>query len=203
MLRGILLPEQKPMIGYLLVRPEGLDGERGLAYDYILARNGVFLEAENHLIRARIRVASGEIRGLGILTEKVELAGGLVPSYFLAMVLRTMRQDIHREVYAAIVDHHGQYQLIWPDQERSSARVSYQPVPNTVVDFHSHGAMGAHFSHTDDQDDQGFRVSVVIGKLNENNAQMDMRLGVYGDHTTVSFPEVFSGPLPLGLDLAK
>jgi hypothetical protein len=30
---------------------------------------------------------------------------------------------------------------------------------------------------------------------------MNLRLGVYGYHSQVSFPEVFSGPLPLGLDM--
>ena len=194
--------QQKPMIGYLLKRPEGLFGERGLAYDYVISRNGVFLEAQNPLIRARIRVAHGEVRGLEPLTQRVQLVGGLVPSYFLAMVLQTMCQDIHREVYGAfIVNRHGQYQLTWPDQQRSGASVSYEPVPNTVVDFHSHGAMGAHFSHTDDQDDQGFRVSVVIGKLNEKSAEMNLRLGVYGYHAALSYPEVFTGPLPRGLDM--
>jgi hypothetical protein len=59
--------------------------------------------------------------------------------------------------------------------------------------------MGAHFSYTDDQDDQGFRVSVVIGKLNEKSAEMNMRLGVYGYHSPLSYPQVFAGPVPRGL----
>lgn len=193
----------KPMIGYLRKGTDGMVGERGLAYDYILGQNGIFLEAENPLVKARIRLAEAQVRGLGLLFERVELTNGLVPSYFLAMVLQAMKKDIHREVYAAITVRDGEYHLEWPHQEQGPARVSYQPVANTVLDFHSHGTMPAHFSHTDDLDDQGFRISVVVGSLNERNAQMGMRLGVYGYHTRVTYPEVFTGPLPTGLEMVN
>ena len=193
----------KPMIGHVLHRPNQVEGVRGLAYDYVFAANGVFLEAENKFIKARIRLVDTEIRGLAPLTERVELLHGLVPSYFLAMALRSMRLEPSRELYLAVTLDKGSYQMQQPRQDRSAASVKYDPLPNTVVDFHSHGSMGAHFSHTDDQDDQGFRVSVVIGKLDKSTAEFTMRLGIYGYHAPVSFPEVFSGDMPTDLMAAR
>jgi PRTRC genetic system protein A len=190
------------MIGYLRKEKTGLQGERGLAYDYILAQNGVFLEAENALIRARICVGEALVRGLEPLTERVQLVHGPVPSYCLAMALRQMRQDPNREVYLAVTWNGHQYETLQPRQDRSAAQVSYQPLPNTVLDFHSHGLMPARFSHTDDRDDQGFRVSIVIGRLDHPVAEMALRLGVYGYHAPVSFLEVFSGDLPRDLAAA-
>lgn len=191
------------MVGHLLNRPNYVDGLRGQAYDYILAQNGVFLEAESKLIKARIKVGDAEVRGLAPLTERVELVHGLVPTYFLAMALRTMRQDPTREVYLAVVCDDGFYRMQQPQQERSAARVRYQPLPNTVVDFHSHGRMPANFSHTDDLDDMGLRISIVIGKLEEATAELAMRLGVYGYHARVSVPEVFTGDMPTDLVMAQ
>jgi PRTRC genetic system protein A len=195
------------MIGYLRKGPDGLEGEHGLAYDYILAHNGVFLEAQNALFTARIRVGLAQVRGLKPLSERVKLVHGPVPSYFLAMVLRLMREDHTREVYAAVVwdpstGSGGQYALRQPRQEGTAAHVRYDVLPNTVLDFHSHGLMPAQFSHVDDMDDQGFRISVVIGKLQERQAEMAMRVGVYGYHAQVRYPEVFSGPVPADLDVA-
>ena len=188
-----------PMIGHVLMRQEGVEGTRGLAYDYVFARNGVFLEAENNFIKARIRVVETEIRGLELTTERVELKHGLVPSYFLAMALRTMRLEPGLEVYLAVVEDDGYYRMAQPPQEGMAGRVVYHTLPNTVLDFHSHGSMVAHFSGTDDHDDQGFRISAVIGRLDQPRAELEMRLGIYGYHSRVRFPEVFTGEMPTDL----
>ncbi len=50
-------------VGYLIKRKDGLYGERGLYYDYILAENGVWIEAEGNLLAARVPVVHGQIRG--------------------------------------------------------------------------------------------------------------------------------------------
>ena len=58
-------------VGYLIKRPDGLEGERGVYYDYVLASNGIFIEAEGKLIAARVPVAECEVRGLAPLEPKV------------------------------------------------------------------------------------------------------------------------------------
>lgn len=52
------------MVGYLRKETDGLHGERGQAYDYVLASNGVFITGQNEFIAARIPVAPAEIRGV-------------------------------------------------------------------------------------------------------------------------------------------
>ncbi len=184
----------KPMIGYLRNEKNHVIGDRGMAYDYILAQNGVFLEAENALIRARIRVGEASVRGLEPLNERVELVHGLVPTYLLAMALIHMTQDTGKESYLAITWKDPSYILLTPPQEGSGARVTYQPLPDTVIDLHSHGTMPARFSHTDDEDDQGFRISIVAGRLDGREVELAMRISVYGQFGAISVPEIFSGP---------
>jgi hypothetical protein len=63
--------------------------------------------------------------------------------------------------------------------------------------------MSAHFSATDDRDDQGFRISAVIGRLDHPQAELSMRLGVHGYFAKVSIPEVFTGEMPTDLVVAQ
>lgn len=52
------------IVGHLMNRHDGLYGTRGLAYDYITAGNGLFIEAKNDLFSARVAVYNVTIRGL-------------------------------------------------------------------------------------------------------------------------------------------
>ena len=55
-----------------------------------------------------------------------------------------------------------------PEQEGSSSRVRYQLLPNTVIDLHSHGAMGAGLSQTYDEDEAELRIYGVVGRLDQD-----------------------------------
>lgn len=191
----------QPMIGYLYNYPQGLQGTPGMAYDYILASNGIFVHAQGNLIQARMKLTDCEIRGLDPLTEQVTLVHGLVPSYLLAMAVKMMAQRQSHELYLAMVwdGARGLYQLLTPPQEGTVASVRYDVIPHTVVDLHSHGTMSARFSATDDQDDQGFRISGVIGQLHRPVAEMSLRLGIYGYRFPINYLSVFSGPMPADL----
>ncbi|GAJ12486.1 unnamed protein product, partial [marine sediment metagenome] len=57
-------------VGYMTNHLDGLSGEKGLYYNYILASNGLFIEAENPSIAARVLVAECEIRGLAPMEKK-------------------------------------------------------------------------------------------------------------------------------------
>ena len=69
-------------VGYLTKYPDGVAGDRGLYYNYILAANGLFIEAESPFITARVPVAYCEIRGLGKLEPRVSLTYGSIPHRF-------------------------------------------------------------------------------------------------------------------------
>ena len=181
-------------VGYVVCTPTGTLGERGIAYTYALAGNGLWLEAENPLLRARILVAEASVRGLPALGPYLELRHGKVPCYLMELALSACAAMPDREVYVAIA-WDGEYRVVVPPQEGSGGHVDYEVVPNTVVGVHSHGSMGAFFSSRDDADDQGFIVSVVLGDLRRLVPAGRSRVAVYGYFAPVDLHEVFAGPL--------
>ncbi|MDP3063060.1 MAG: hypothetical protein Q8O40_07605 [Chloroflexota bacterium] len=70
--------------------------------------------------------------------------------------------------------------------------MEYSAVPDTVVDMHSHGQLGARFSSVDNADDTGFRVSVVLGRLDMLTYEVEARVSVYGYHDRVYVGDIFS-----------
>lgn len=173
--------------GYLLNYPDGLRGEPGLAYDYILAGNGLFVRAERlrvggvPLLRATVLVAEAEVRGLVPMEPRLELPQGKVPGFLWLVALHTAERHLPDELYASIVWSDNGYHLEVPEQETTPGSIRYTPVPDTVVDIHSHGEkMGARFSATDDADDVGFRLSVVVGHLDRPINEVTARISVYG-----------------------
>lgn len=193
------------MVGYLVKHPDGLYGERGLGYDYILASNGVFVEAEGPLLAARVRVAEAEIRGLAPVEPRVVLRHGLIPGRLWELALSVMLADVAQERYVGVSwvrpssDWSGHYQLYVPDdQERSPGGVQYDRGDKVVLDLHSHGKMRAFFSAIDDGDEQALKLYAVVGKLN-GRPQVRLRVGVYGYFHEIPWNQVFSGSL-IGVD---
>ena len=180
-------------VGYLIKRKNGLEGVRGTFYDYVLAENGVFIEAEGPLLAARVPAVHGQIRGLEPLEPKLVLRYGLVPQRFFDLALSAMLTDITKEHYVAVTWNDG-YHFYVPEQERHGGGVKYEVGDQVVVDLHSHGAMTPWFSTTDNKDDLGLKVYGVVGKLNKT-PEVRLRVGVYGYHHPVSWGEVFEGSL--------
>jgi len=177
-------------VGYLLSTEAGPVGERGIFYDYILAGNGVFIRAENHLIKATVAVSEATIRGLQPLQESVELRHGRIPQYVYNLALSTLMANPYREQLVA-VGWDGAYRLKLPTQENGESWIKYQTLPDTVLLFHSHGLMSAFFSHTDNRDEQGLGLYAVAGRLDRLIPEVNMRVGVYGYFAPLKFSEVF------------
>lgn len=180
-------------VGYLFNRREGLEGERGLYYDYILASNGLFIEAENKLVEARIPIAYCDIRGLEPLKMKFILTYGSIPQRFFDLSLDMFLADTTREHYVAVIGDAG-YHFYIPIQEREGGGVTYECGDKVVLELHSHGTMGAGFSGTDNKDEKGLRVYGVIGNLDKTPI-VKLRLGVYGYYLPLAWKEVFDGSL--------
>lgn len=184
------------LAGYIVHTPGGDLGSPGTGYTYILAGNGLFLETENPHLRARILLAPVDVRGLPPLEPYLRLRHGLIPSHLLDLVLNVCYTRPDQEVYVAIA-WDGEYRISVPPQEGGAGHVSYETVPHTVVGVHSHGKMGAFFSATDDQDDQGFLVSLVLGELGHLVPSVKARLCLYGYFAPVGLGQVFAGTLSL------
>jgi len=177
-------------VGYLLNTREGLSGEPGVFFDYILASNGLFVRARNPLLAATVLVAPAEIRGLAPLDGRMELTHGKVPKALYDLAISVVAADPRREHYLAVT-WDGGYHLRAPAQDGTPGGVSYERLPATVLDIHSHGSMSAFFSGTDNRDEQGLRLYLVIGRLDTLLPEVEMRVGVYGYFAPVSTKDVF------------
>ena len=148
-------------VGYLLKRGDGLYGERGLYYDYILAENGVWIEAEGKLLAARVPVVHGQIRGLEPLEPKLVLRHGLIPQRLFDLAINVTMRDVTKEQYIGVSWDDG-YHLYTPEQEGTGGGVNYEVGSEVVLDLHSHGTMRAWFSTTDNKDEQGLKLNQAL-----------------------------------------
>ena len=84
------------------------------------------------------------------------------------------------------------YRLLLPGQEATAGRVRYlRPPGRLLIDIHSHHGMPAFFSATDDADDTGLSISVVIGTL-FTAPTICCRLNVYGHHQPIAAHALFT-----------
>ncbi len=169
----------------------GIRGIQGVGYDYILAGNGVFVQAEGPDLTARVQLAKCQVRGLDEATEKVELHHGKIPGELLAAAMLWFRETPDRERYFAIGWNGKKYSVNVPEQTGRATSLEYQPLEGMTLEFHSHGRMPAFFSKTDDRDEQGFRVYGVMGKLDQKVPTIALRVGIYGHFQEIRREDVF------------
>ena len=178
-------------MGYLTHTPGGLSGTQGIGYDYVLGQGGLYVQAEGPDLTARLMIAPAEVRGLAQVERKVELRHGPLPAELLERGVDWFLEEPSHERLFAVRWEGGQYRMAFPNQEGRRTSLTYTPVEGAVAEFHSHGRLGAFFSAIDDQDEQGFRIYGVVGKLGEPVPQIDLRIGVYGYFGQLDLGEVF------------
>ena len=182
--------------GYLVNQPAGLAGSQGIGYDYVLGAGGLYVQSESAHLTARLLVAPAEVRGLAPVTEKLELAHGLIPAHVFELGLAWLLAAPGTERFFAVGWDQGAYRLVVPPQAGTSASLTYQPPAGVVAEFHSHGRHSAFFSATDDADEQGFRVYGVVGLLDSPAPELTLRVGIYGHFAPLEWAQVFDGPPP-------
>ena len=181
------------MVGYLVNYPDGISGEKGIYYSYILAANGLFIEASNPMLAARVPVAGCEIRGLAPMKAKIALTYGSIPQHLFDLALDTFLAAPDRERYVAVTAAAG-YHLCVPVQDEGDASVIYEVGDSVVLDIHSHGHMRAAFSSQDNTDETGLKLYAVVGRLNAT-PEVRLRVGVYGYFHSLTWHDVFDGSL--------
>ena len=183
-------------VGYLVNNKDGLAGSNGIGYDYVLGSGGVYVQSRSANLTARVLVASAPVRGLAPISEKVELAHGPIPSGLFEVGLSWFLDDPDTERFFAVRWDGCSYRLVVPEQEGTTTSLEYTPPAGVVAEFHSHGTSRAFFSKTDDGDEQGFRIYGVVGRLDDLEPELSLRVGVYGHFAPVDWPQVFDGPMP-------
>ncbi len=193
----------RPIVDYLVAR-DGLPAPSGLAYDYILAGNGVYLVAEHEHLAVCVPVAPGHIRGLPEVEPFVRLKCGKLPQGIWDRFVQGARllAEYHSELLMVITySPEAGFELRVPAQESGPTRIAYEPVPHTVLELHSHHVLPACFSLTDDADEQGLRLYGVVGRLDREPVQVRLRVGAYGYFLPVLWTDVFEGEHPGFADL--
>lgn len=175
-------------------------GAQGSGYDYVLARDGVYVQSENDRLTARVMVAAADVRGLNPVDTTLRLRHGPIPASLLDLAISWMLTTPYRESMFGIRWQGRGYELVMPEQNGAAASLEYRPMPGLVAEFHSHGTLDAFFSRTDDADEQGFRIYGVAGRLDQPRPTVVARVGVYGHFGPLEWPSAFSG-VPAGIDL--
>ena len=178
-------------VGYQVNTESGPQGESGVFYDYIMAGNGLFLRAKNAHLAVTVCIAPQEVRGLAPLEESIQLLHGKIPMFFLELALSVLCTRLAIEQYLAVT-WQGNYSLAIPVQSQTGISVTYETLPGTVLDIHSHvGNVPVHFSSIDDNDEQGLCLYAVAGNLHDLSPTVELRLGVYGYFMPIEKEEVF------------
>lgn len=184
-----------PLVDYLIAR-DGLPSPRGMAYDYLVGGDGLFVAARNRFLDVRVPIAPAAVRGLPPLYAALTLRRGRLPESLWDQILGFARDasEFHRELYLAVTwDDDGGYRLVLPHQRPRADRVIYRPVPDTVLAIHSHHVLPAFFSVTDDADEQGLGLYGVLGRLDRDRPEVALRVGIYGYRMPVPWEDVFAG----------
>jgi PRTRC genetic system protein A len=184
-----------PLVEYLVAR-QGLPPRRGLAYDYVLAGDGLFVAAENDLLSVRVPVASCPVRGLPPVHAACTLKRGRLPLALWQTMLRLARTwgVAGREMVCAVrFDPARGYRLVLPAQTASLSEVAYVPPPDALLELHSHHRFPARFSHQDDRDEQRLRLYGVVGRIDAPRPHVALRAGAYGYFLPLPWDSVFDG----------
>ena len=177
--------------GYLLNTASGLQGEPGVFYDYIMAAGGLYLKAKNSQLAVTVCIAPQEIRGLAPVKEEIQLLHGKIPQHFLNLALSILCIKPDIEQYLAVT-WQGNYSLTVPSQLQTAGSVTYETLPGTVLDIHSHvGGVPVHFSGIDNLDEQGLCLYAVVGDLRNLCPTMEFRLGIYGYFMPLGKEDIF------------
>ena len=168
-------------------------------YDYILAGNGLFLRAANHFFTLTQCIAWVTVRGLVPLEPSFQLKVPCLPAALLTTVLAHARTQGQREILYHVHHDGEKCRLTVPAQQRTATHI-YSPggaSDDILLEIHSHHAMPAFWSETDNQDELGFRAYMVMGRIFGNRPELKLRIGVYGYHFEQPVLSLFSDGLPI------
>lgn len=139
---------------------------------FVVASNGLFLQARTDTLEVSLKVADTPTLPYGAVTESVHLIHGPIPADIGATIAQRCSES-HPTEWAGVVLWNAQasaYQLHEPTIESASAgHIRYSTAGyddrQLVVDVHSHGGGEAYFSQVDDESDiGGVYIASVMGR---------------------------------------
>lgn len=176
-----------------------------LAYQYILAGNGVFIRSNGRFFSALIPVKRCTIRGLAPLKSQFHLHVPRLPSTLLQSVLtgakRCCSPRNKRILHEALYHFHHLGHTVRVKKRPQQATVTTVQTEgdggtDVICDLHSHGRMPPFWSDTDNRDELGARLYAVIGRVDSDQPEIKLRVGVYGHWLPLPVTAVFSNCTP-------
>ncbi len=192
------------LVNSILAESETLPQIDAVGYQYVVAGNGLFIRAEDSRLAALIPIADDfTLYGLVALESVVVFKLPRIPGEYLLAIWQSARRHLPNEAMYQL-----RYDNFVPDMTRNAWRITMPrdlaaPTPTSlafddqataVIDLHSHGAMDAFFSETDNGDERGFRFYCVIGKVDTDTPEILCRVGVYGHHMLIPADRIFEVP---------
>ena len=172
-------------------------------YTYITAANGIFIYAKRPGLEVMLPMVlfREPIRGLQEITPVVQLAQR-VPVHLLRRMLTESRRAMPNEaLFWLTYSYFQRWAMIIPEQQAGRVTVKavqdYAPI-DILMEVHSHNSMRAFFSETDNREETGFRIYAVIGKVEQEQPEISVRVGVYGHFLPVKMEWIFGNDIPFG-----
>ena len=144
------------LVTYHIHCQEPLPYSDALAYQYILAGNGLFIRTATTFFSVLMPIAKTTVRGLPSLAFEFQLKIPLLPVSLLSDVLTNARLARNADGRLNEVLYHRHHngrsvQLIKPPQQTTAVSIAAPDAStNTLLcDLHSHGNMAAFWSSTD------------------------------------------------------
>ena len=200
----------RPLVSYVRLTTAQLPPQHAQLYEYIFARNGIFVRAERPELAACIPISSDAVRPPIVLPpgdyDLQPFVHFRLPPVIAPLVAQMveMAQDVRdtagnpQEIFFGLHWLGWGWGLIVPEQDAGAAFVRptnpYDPaVSQAIIEVHSHHRMAACFSTTDDRDETGFKLYGVLGDLDQQPT-LRLRVGIYGHHHDIPASSVLSLP---------
>lgn len=170
-------------------------------YQEIQAGNGRFIRAKRDGLEAIIRVSGHTADFCLPIYESVKVERK-ISAAMLDVILTDFREYLPNERLAWIMRDGS---CVFPAQAINPGFVStideHNPeIGNVIYDVHSHNTMDAYFSDQDNRDESnGFRIFIVVGKLDMNTPQIRARVGIFGHFQEIPIESVAS--IPFGINM--
>lgn len=188
------------MIGYEFAEPKlQLSGKKG--YSYIVAGNGLFVEAHNNFLYALIQVEAFKVRGLNSLLSLIDFKLPKVPRGLVERIFNKSRSvcvEKGEPVEALFYLSFDGEEWLLDIPHYQATKTSVTPLDNEAgsrvqIELHSHNEMDAFFSGEDDADEQGFKIYAVIGRI-FSKPKILVRIGVNGYFCEIPANQIFELP---------
>ena len=154
------------LLNHSIVKPESV---QNLPPGYLWAGNGIFRSVSRTEFSATIAHSLVTTPGLVKLIPEFKLLVPQVPQNKVKAIIDRINQYPDLEQLFYLYWRGTAWEIICPEQECTPTNcISLEQHPEpAAIEIHSHGSMRGFFSSTDDREENGCRISTVIGRSNE------------------------------------